>query len=247
MNYFWTHRDNIPEGLGFGQFSIAHLIWVLAMVAMTVLITASYKKSDKEGRIKIRRIIAIVLAVSEVIKLIAVARDGIDVTMYLPLEICSFAAYAIMLDSVWTETKFFGEMLLTLFLPAAIMSLLFPTVTPLPAINFFTIHQFVFHGLIVAYVVARFASGEIELNYPGVWKSIGKIVVVAAIVYIIDVKFNRTFMFLTDTYGNPLLDVIWNATGGGFAYTIGLVGFVIVVVHIFFLIFKAIEKIFHIR
>ena len=246
MDYFWTHRDNIPEGLGFGQFTLYHFIWLAAVTLLIVLTAVGYKKSNREGRIRIRRVIAAILAISEVFKLIMVVRDGVDVTQYLPLEICSFAAYAIILDSIWPDTNFFAEMLLILFLPAATMALLFPTVTPLPAINFFTIHQFVFHGLIAAYVVSRFSSGEIKLDYSGVWKSIGKILIVATIVYIIDITFNRTYMFLTDPYGNPVLDMIWNMTGGGIRYIIGLSAFIIVVVHIFFLIFKGIEKLFHI-
>ena len=242
MEYFWTHRDNIPEGLGFGQFTLAHFAWASAMVLMVVAISVAYERSDYKKRVKMRRVIAAILFVSEIIKIIAVVRDGVPLLLYLPLEICSFASYSIMLDSIFPENKFFPQMLVILFLPAAIMSIIFPTVTPLPAINFFTIHQFVFHGLIVAYVVARFASGEVAIDYPGVWKSILKICVVAGIMYLMDISFNMNYMFLTDTYDNPLLNVIWNLTGGGVPYTLGLVLFVIIVVHIFFFIFKGIMK-----
>lgn len=242
MQYFWTHRENIPDGVGFGQFTFTHMLWVVVILLMVAIIAMAYKRASYKRRVTMRRAIAVILFVSEIVKLIALVRDGVAVSQYLPLEICSFAAYSIILDSLFPENKFFPAMLVILFLPAAIMSLLFPTVTPLPAINFFTIHQFVFHGLIVSYVVARFSCGEVIIDYPDVWKSILKICVVAAVVYLIDINFNMTYMFLTDTYGNPLLDVIWNLTGGGVAYTLGLVLFVIVVVHIFFFIFKGIMK-----
>jgi uncharacterized membrane protein YwaF len=124
-------------------------------------------------------------------------------------------------------------MLLTMFLPAAIMAILVPTTSTLPAINFYTIHQFLYHGLIIAYVMTRFLYGEIPLSYPGVWKSILQIIMLATVIYIIDTVFNKNFMFLRDTYDNALLNVIWKITGGGIHYTGGLVCFCIIMIHVF--------------
>ncbi len=242
MEYFWTHQENIPEGLGFGQFSPAHFIWLGIVVLFTVLISLKYKKSDFDGRVAIRRIIAAVLLVTEVIKMYLIARDGVDIMEYLPLEVCSFAEYSIICDSIWPNNKFFPDLLLTLFLPAAVMALIFPTTAVLPAINYFTINQFLFHGLIIAYVIARFVSGEIRVQYPTLWTSILKICVLVAAVFTIDKLFNKNFMFLTNTEGNPMLEAIWGITGGGIPYLFGLVVFAVIVVHIFFLVFKALGK-----
>ena len=31
MDYFWTHKDNIPEGMGYGQFTWKHLLYLAAV------------------------------------------------------------------------------------------------------------------------------------------------------------------------------------------------------------------------
>ena len=244
MKYFWTHKDNIPEGMGYGQFTPGHFIWLAITAVFVFFYSLIYKHALPSEKIFLLRAVGAVLILSDVVKMFIIARSDVKLSEYLPLEICSFAAYFIVLDSIWYDRPFFLQMLLILFLPAAIMAVIFPTTTPLPMVNFFTIHQFLFHGLIIAYVTARFVSNEIPLDYPSVIFSIAKILVLVGIMYVVDTVFDRNFMFLRDTYGNPLLQVIWNRTKGGSAYTIGLICFCIFVVHVFYLIFKAINLLF---
>lgn len=238
MQHFWTHKDNIPEGKGYGQFGTGHLVWLFLTVLFTVGIVFVYSRLPVLQRVVLLRLIAAVLIIIDVIKMIIIRFSDVKFTEYLPLELCSFAAYFIVVDSIWTGNTFIKIMLLTLFLPAAIMAVLSPTTSPLPAINFYTIHQFLYHGLIIAYVMAHYACGEIHLIYLDVWKAILSVLLLAAVIYLIDVKFDKNFMFLRDTYDNPLLNVIWKYTKGGFAYTVGLVCFCIFVIHVFYLFFK---------
>ena len=244
MNSFWTHKDNIPEGMGYGQFTWKHLLYLAAVAVCVILSVMWYLQADQAGRILFLRTTGAVLILIDIIKMVLIAFSDVKLSEYLPLEICSFAAYFIVCDSIFIGNTFFPEMLLTLFLPAAIMAVLFPTTSTLPAVNFYTIHQFVYHGLIIAYVIARFAAKEIPLTYPGVWLSILKIIVLAAVIYVIDCRFDKNFMFLRDTYGNPMLEVIRRITGDGIAYTGGLVCFCIIMIHVFFALFKCIEMLF---
>lgn len=238
MDYFWTHQDFIPKGLGFGQFTFIHIFLMLLSIVFVVLIIVKYKNSDAQSRINIRKIIAISLAVCEIAKIITMILTKARVTNNLPLEICSFAEYIIILDALIKERKVYSSMLLYLFLPAAIMALVFPTTSILPLFNFYTIHQYVFHALIIAYALMRFISKETQLDYKNVWKSILIISVIAMFVYVIDRVFNRNFMFLMDTYDNFMLNIIWNIAGGGIMYDLGLVVFSIIVIHMFYLLFK---------
>ena len=241
MKHFWTHKDNIPEGMGYGQFSFQHLIWLLMTAALTTGFVFVYLNADAERRIILLRSVSVTLMVIEVLKMIIIAFSDVKFSDYLPLELCSFAAYFIVVDSFWIGNDVFPEMLLTMFLPGAIMAVLFPTTSTLPAVNFYTIHQFVYHGLIIAYIIARFVNGEIPLSYPGVWKSILQVIILAAVIFLIDTKFDKNFMFLRDTYGNPMLEIIWKITGGGIAYTGGLVCFCIIMIHVFYAFFKLIS------
>lgn len=246
MKYFWTHRDHIPEGMGYGQFAKAHLNWMVLTALFTAVIAFVYAGADHTGKMTILRVIAAALMISEIFKMVLMAKTGVKISEYLPLEICSFGAYFIVLDSISASVPFFGVMLLTLFLPGAIMAVVFPTTQALPAINFYSIHQFLYHGLIIAYVTARFVCGEIPLVYSALWGSIAKILVLIGIMYIVDVVFDRNFMFLRDAYDNPMLEAIRKFCGDGPRYTIGLILFSIFVINVFFCIFKLITIIFRI-
>ena len=244
MKHFWTHKDNIPEGLGYGQFKPGHFLWLTFTVVLTVLYTLAYKNAELSTRVILMRSLGAILILSDVIKMFVLRRSDVVFTDYLPLEVCSFGAYFIVLDSIWYDGSFFLQVLLILFLPAAIMAVLVPTTTPLPVWNFYTIHQFLYHGLIIAYIVARFVCNEIPLGYSGVLASIPKILVLIGIMYAVDRIFNKNFMFLRDPYGNPLLQLIWDKTQNGRFYTLGLICFAVVVIHIFYLLFKIISLIF---
>lgn len=244
MKYFWTHRDNIPEGMGFGQFSLIHFIWILITALLTAVYVFFYLQAGPDTRTIMLRSVGAALLISEIVKLILIAFSDVKTTDYLPLEICSFAGYAIVLDSLFPENSFLPMLLLTLFLPGAIMAIFFPTSSVLPAINFYTIHQFLFHGLIIAYVMARFASGEYPLHYLDLWRSIPIIFILVMFMYAVDCIFDKNFMFLRDTYGNPMLEAIRKKTGGGLGYLAGLTCFSIAVAHVFFLIFKIAEILF---
>ena len=242
IKYFFTHYDNIPEGLGYGLFTIKHFVLLLITILFIILTVKEYKKSNEAKRIKIRKIIAFTLIIIDVIKLIIMYLNPMDYTNYLPLEICSFAAYSIVLDSIYKDNKFFSEMLLLLFLPAAMTALLVPTTTALPIFNFFTIHQFLYHALIIAYVLMRYLNKEIKITYIGLWKSILKTVILASVIYCVDYIFNKNYMFLMNSAGNPALNIFYNLANGGKLYLVYLVIFVIFVLHLFYLLFKGLDK-----
>jgi uncharacterized membrane protein YwaF len=244
MKYFWTHKDNIPQGMGYGQFTRKHFLWIAASVLFVACFVFFYRQADSARKLLMLRMTGISLIVIDIIKMTLIWFSDVDFFEYLPLKLCSFAAYSTVCDSFWTGNTFFPQLLVTLFLPAAIMAVLFPTTSDLPACNFYSIHQFLYHDLIIAYVTARFVCNEIPLTYGGVWPSIFKIIILAAVIYTIDTVFDRNFMFLRGTYGNPLLEAIRSRTGDGIAYTIGLVLFCIVMIHIFYVLFKGIALLF---
>lgn len=245
MDDFWTHKENMPaEKSGYGQFTLKHFFLLAVSVFLIASFVILYQRSDEAKKILLLRSVAFTLIFIDIIKMILIHRSDVKLSDYLPLEICSFAAYFIVLDSVFTGNTIFPDMLLTLFLPAAIMAILFPTTSTLPMCNFYTIHQFLYHALIIAYIMARFLSREIPLTYPGVWTSILQILLLAGIIYLIDTRYDKNFMFLRDPYGNPLLGLIWKYTKGGFRYTLGLVAFCILMIHVFFVFFKLIAFLF---
>jgi hypothetical integral membrane protein (TIGR02206 family) len=241
---FFKQIGSVPEGIGYGQFSLSHMIILGITLILSVAVIFVYKASTPETRSMIRILIAVALLLTDVIKYSIIIITHGDLKNYLPLEICSLAEYCILFDSLQKTNTFVTEMLLIVFLPAAIMALIFPTTITLPLCNFFTIHQFAYHGLIVAYVLSRFFAGEINMSYKGVWLSILTTFIIAMIVYVIDRKNNTNFMFLIHDEKNAMLQKISGLCGEGVRYTAGLIFTCIIGIHISYFLFKILEMIF---
>ena len=244
-NFFWMHKDayNAIGGKGFSCFSLPHLIWLAGLLAGIILFSLLYRRFQGERRNNIRKCVALFLILFEIAKQCVVGLTGAPVAAHLPLHICSFAEYVILIDALWPENRFFKPLLCYAFLPSAFMALLFPTATVYHPLSFYTIHHFILHAGIVAYIIARYSAGEIRIGYKGVWLTFLEVCALAIPIYFIDKVFDVNFVFLMDHNNNPALMFIWNISGGtgGISYIIGLGVLVLIVFHIAFGIFRVIE------
>lgn len=235
---FWAYKTILAEhGIeGFSIFSLTHIVWLVILTASIIVYGLTYKRGDEKRRDNLRKAIAVFLILFEILKLSVIALTDAPVKNFVPLEICSFAEYAILFDALWPKNRFFKPLLFFEFYPAAVIALLLPTVTAYPGYNFYAIHQFLFHGGIVAYIAARCAAGDINRRYSGLWLTVLTIVITLFPVYCLDKTFGTNHMFLTYHSNNPALKMIWNLTGGegGIPYVIGLAGFVILVIHVWY-------------
>ena len=242
-NYLKLKPDSNDKG--YGQFSGIHLlllgIWIVFIVAYCIV----YFRSGTKARNDMRIAVAVMLLVSEVVKMGVIYFTHQGFSEYLPCEICSFAAYSIAADAFIPGNDFLLELMVVMFLPAAIMALIFPTTTRLQVLNFFTFHQYLFHSLIIAYILGRFFARETSMTYPGLWKSIFAILCLVSVMYAADRIFNRNFMFLVHNENNVMLKKISDTCGSGFRYTLGLICFAIVAVHVFYGLFKLLEILIH--
>ena len=245
QNGFWTYIDGSAEaGKGFACFSLPHLLWLAVLAAAIFFFTFAYKKGGEKRRDYLRKIMALFLIFFEIFKQCVVGLTGAPVTKHLPLQICSFAEYTILIDALWPGNRLFKPVLCYAYLPAAFMALLFPTVTAYPPISFYAIHQFVMHAGIIAYILARCAAGDMHMNYKGVWVALGLILVPVLPVYLIDKISDINYMFLLRHSNNPALKFIWDLSGGngGFAYILGLAVLVLLMFHFIFVIFTLVQK-----
>ena len=67
---------------------------------------------------------------------------------------------------------------------------------------------------------------------------------IAMVIYAIDKRFNKNFMFLMHDEKNTMLMNITKVCGSGSRYTIGLITLCVIFIHVFYLIFKILEMIF---
>lgn len=248
FDYFWYNADQIrshPDNIAFSVFSLSHIIWLVIIIIFIILYCRFYLKGDDKRRRNMRCCLALFMIFSEIAKMCLMDLTGATAHGYLPLEICSLAEYMILIDSMWPDKDIIHQMLLFAFLPGGLMALAFPGAAgSYTAFNIFTIRFFLFHGGIVAYVIARYMVGEIKPRYRGLWMSLAITFVIGLIMQRFDLSFGFNFMFLTDPQGNPMLKLIWDISGGngGMPYLCALTVFVCLVMHVMYLVYRFIEN-----
>ena len=234
-NIFWNYIDpDDPGDIGFGLFTKAHFTWLLVLAVLIAAITILYYRGDGKRRDNIRKCIALFLLFIEIFKQCLNSLNGIPHGIYLPLEICSFAEYTILIDAMWPDLRLTKQLLAFAFLPSALMALVMPSATIYPAISFYAIHQLTMHAGIVAYIIARYSAGEIRPRYSGIWLSILIALILSIPVYWINMLFGQNYIYLAGPAENSVINLVWNLSGasGGIPYIIGLTVLVAIVMHI---------------
>ena len=241
QNTFWMHKS-VYGGEGYSFFSLPHLIWLAVLFAAIGLFVFVYRRGAAR-RGGMRKGAALFLILLEFGKQCVLALTGSPVAHNLPLHFCSFAEYAILIDALWPENRFFKPLLCYAFLPAAIAALLFPTTTAYAPISFYPIHHFVLHASIVAYILARCAAGEIRLDYKGVWISFFTVCALMIPLYFLNAAFGTNYVFLMDHDDNPAFRFVWDLSGGkgGVFYILGLGVMGLVILHVMYGVFAAVK------
>ncbi len=244
LELFWVHKDFFSDAAGFSVFSTPHLLWLAFLAVLTAGYAVCYRRSGEIGQDNLRKMMALFLILFDIFKMCVMALTSAPIRQHLPLELCSLSEYTILMDALWPESRLPKQLMAFAFLPAAVMALVFPTVTAYPPISFYAIHQFLFHAGIVAYVIARYAAGEIRPNYAGLWLSVLVIGILSVPVYLLNLRFDTNYMFLMAHKGNPVLKLLWNLSGGqgGLRYVFALVLFISLVLHIVFGIYTLIGR-----
>ncbi|MBR6473386.1 MAG: YwaF family protein [Firmicutes bacterium] len=241
---FWLYTEKAAAehlNVGFDLYSKGHLIWLLAIAVFIGIMIPVYMKSSHKDKIKIRRIFAWYLAITEIIKMIIIVVIGAPVTAYLPLHLCGYAIFILLIDAYLTKQDLTGQMIAYAFGPGALAALLFCSWTALPVFcNFMSIHSFLFHAVIVCYLLMRLANGEIKPNYKGVWVSLLTLMILAVPSYLVDMKTGLNYMFIYEVQRNSPLEIAWEIFGvrwGKPGYVVGAFLLVLVIFHALYLIY----------
>ena len=249
FKYFFINTLKIEEqglDIGFDLYCPGHLLWIAAIAVAAVFITMYYIKQTKERKAGIRKIFAIAILCSEILKDSILIAIGAPMKGYLPLHLCGLAIFAMLWDAFGKNRRISGQMLAYAFMPGAISALLFCNWTEYPFFNFMCIHSFVFHGWIVIYVVMLYAAGEIRADYKGLWTTVGILTVCAVPIYILNILIDENYLFLNEaSEGSPLV-FLWDVFGtrfGASGYIASFAVLLLTVFHVLYLIYRCINKI----
>ena len=200
---FFLTKETIPEGVGFSTFGLTHLLWLLAFAVTLTASIIIYKKLDANGKNKMRIILGALVFASEMIKNIVAIAIGDFGVGHLPFHLCGISVVLISFDTV-KPTKIVRYFLYYLGIPGALLALLFPNWTVLPCLNFFHIHSFTIHMLLVIYPLILIAGGEFLPDIKAMAKCILLLICLAIPIYFINLLCDTNFMFLMEPEtGNP--------------------------------------------
>lgn len=204
MEYFLDTTGTIPDGLGFGLFSLTHVLWLGAFAVLTIACCLHYRSLGDAGRSIWREVMAVLLVADELFKQICLLLGGRWLPEYLPLHLCSVNIFLAAWHAL-RPGKLSGNFLYTVCIPGALAALLFPSWSSLPVANFMHIHSFTVHMLLAMYPIVLTAAGDIRPDVKYVPKCVGILLIMAAIAWVINPMLNANFFFMAEAgEGNPL-------------------------------------------
>ena len=227
--------------MGFSLFGPYHIGWLIIITITVILFSQHFKNLDARKQKALQKKIAwsiVLLELSKTSHLII--RDEYSIN-YLPLELCSFAIFAIFYHA-YTDNVLIGEMLYNLFLPGAIAALLFCNWTHRPVYEFLSLFSFIFHFLLVTYSVIVVYAGIVKPHIKRIISSILFLTVSVPTIFQLNKIWDTNFMFLNvPSPGSPLepLEQIFGNPG----YIFGLVCILITLWSVMYLPWNKLRKV----
>ena len=229
--------------LGFSVFSTGHLIWLLAIAVSAWLTGKVYIKLGEEGKSNLRKGIGLSIILLDALKIIVMGLFGVNNIEFLPLHLCSVGGLATLVYAMWPGRWKLEQLFGYAFFPAAVLAILFPSANMYPWWNFYCIHIFLYHALIIIYFVMLFQSGEFRPTYKGLWISFLFMAIFAVPVYLINVRFGVNYMFIGMRSDVGVLASLWDKVAvpyGRLAFTALLAVMFLATIHVLHLIYLGI-------
>ncbi len=238
MEYFWRQQDDIPAGMGYPLFGIAHLLSVAITVLLVICLIFLIRRQEDKRQRRFLKVLPLVMLGMEVIKdsfLVSVHRFGIG---YLPLHICSIGIFVFLLRE-WLPWRWardvFGEIAYIIIMPASIAALIFADWTVYyPVLNFMNIYSYIWHGLLVLYPILLKVRGDISPSIRHIHFCLLFLCVVVPPVYAFDKHFGCNYFFVNWPVANSPLS--WMASFmGNPGYLIGYAALTLAVILLMYL------------
>jgi len=201
---FFVTNDHMPEGMGFQTFDMTHILWLLVGLLLWIAACVFYRRLSSDRRRIVLTVLGICIVLLEVIKDLVLILLREFSWGYLPFHLCGINILLIAFD-MFKQIKVVRSFLYYFAIPGAALALLFPNWTKMPVWNFFHLHSFTIHILLVLYPLLLVTTGQVQTDLKSALKSIGLLVAMAIPVYGLNMLWDTNFMFLMrPDSGNPL-------------------------------------------
>ena len=201
---FFVTSDNIPEGVGFQTFGLTHILWLLAGSLFCIAACVFYRKLSEDKRKIMRTVLGTYIFLQEIVKNLVLIFLGEFSWGHLPFHLCGINILLIFFDII-KPTKVVRSFLYFFAIPGAALALLFPNWTDMPLWNFFHLHSFTIHILLVLYPMLLVTTGQVSTDLKSALQGTALLVAMAIPVYGLNLLWDTNFMFLMEPdSGNPL-------------------------------------------
>ena len=201
---FFVTSDHIPEGVGFQAFGLTHILWLLAGLAACVIACIFFRKLSADKQKRVLKVLGAYIFLQEMVKNLVLICLGEFGWGYLPFHLCGINILLIAFDTI-KQTKTVRSFLYYFAIPGAALALIFPNWTKMPVWNFFHLHSFTIHILLVLYPLLLVTTNQVPMKLKAALQGVGLLVAMAIPVYGLNLLWGTNFMFLMQPdSGNPL-------------------------------------------
>ena len=215
--YFFTYQDALPKNCGFPHFGKIHFIWLAGIVISIFLLCRIYLHLTKARQLQIlNTTVLLALCCTFTQDAILIVTGHMNARM-LPFHLCDLAAFFYLFLQIRAlRTGRFGslvEITLCLFMPGAVLGILFPVWSVYPAFHYMTIHGFVYHALIILYPWLLFVGGNIHPKTHHIWQPVLLLCCIVPPVYLFNKNFDSNYMFINEPPENTPLEFLADQMG----------------------------------
>ena len=201
---FFVTSENIPEGVGFQAFGLTHILWLLAGLLFCIAACIFYRRLSANKQKLMLTVLGAYIFLQEMMKNFVLILLGEFSWGYLPFHLCGINILLISFDVI-KQTKVVRSFLYYFAIPGAALALLFPNWTDMPVWNFFHIHSFTIHILLVLYPLLLITTDQVSTDLKSALQGTGLLIAMAIPVYGLNLLWDTNFMFLMEPdSGNPL-------------------------------------------
>ena len=201
---FFVSSEKMPEGFGFQAFGLTHILWLLAGVALWVAACIFYRRLSASRQKTALKVLGAYIFLQEMVKNLVLIFLGEFSWGYLPFHLCGINILLIAFDTI-KQVKTVRSFLYYFAIPGALLALLFPNWTKMPVWNFFHIHSFTIHILLVLYPLLLISTDQVSTDLKSALKGTALLIAMAIPVYGLNLLWGTNFMFLMKPdSGNPL-------------------------------------------
>ena len=204
MPYFWIIQEKVPAGLGFSLFHLPHLLWMGGILLAVLAVSISCRKWKETT---VRRLLCILswsMIVLELGKDLILGVTHQFRPTYLPLDLCGISIW-IEFAAVRKPHPLLLELVYSLSLPGACLALLFPNWFSLPLWNFYSLHSFLLHGVLVMIPAVLLARHVLRPNWKRLPFCFGCLAAMSIPIAMVNRRFGTNFFFLSrSSAGSPL-------------------------------------------